>query len=419
MSGSIPNPINASTTSGSDLALLLNDFFLAYGSNMKGLVRDPNLLAGGTWVDESLEVSDDVLRYMIYDGATDLEILRINKVSGSVTVGSIDGLLEINKSSDDAFGAVISLLKRRATGSAQTQAGDVIGEIDFKSVDNFVVDYIVSKIEVVSTDTVDASNQGSELRMMTTATGTAALVERMRIANDGDIGVGTSTPDEMLHIKKQGAVTSKIERETDDAIGPVVAIKKARISGNGQTLLNDSLGSTTWFGEEADGTEVPLAKVEAFATENTDTGLHGSKLIISTKDNTTDAYVEKITVDTNGVTIDGVVQNDTESKIAMAHGGITQNLFTIDSTVYAAFTAEFYATGISVDTRSTKYLVSAVHNGTDWDYEFTADGLKGTDEIFDLVFTNAAVFNVQYDNKLDQGSFASGSIYLKIKRFGV
>lgn len=418
MAGQIFDDINPNIVSGVQLANILNSFKDAYASKTKQSTRPNNLLAGGTWVDDSLEVSNSVLRFMLYDGVTDLELLRVNKTTGAVTVSKVEGLLSILKSSDDAFGSSLELIKRRKTGNAKTQNGDEIGALNFKGVDDALVEYVSSRIRVLATEDFTSSTQGSEIAIGTTQTGTTALVERVRIKNDGKVGFGTNSPDNLVHLKKQSNTALKVEQETDDASSPALIVKKARISGSGQVLTNDSVGKISFNGEESDGTEAELVRIESFATENIDGGAHGSKLVISTKDNSTNTFSEKIVIDSTGVTINGSKQNDTNTTLAMAHDGLTQPLFSIDSSQFGAFTAEFYANGSSIDTRSTRYVLKAVWNGANWDYEIETEGMLGSDKVIDPVITNASVFVCEYDNLLDQANFVSGKIYLKITKFG-
>jgi hypothetical protein len=418
MAGSIPNTINPATTSGTDLALILDDFVLAFASGNAGTSRPANLLTGGTWVDDSDLVANDILKLMMYNGTTDDELLTINVATSAVSLSALGDEVTILKDSDDAIGAVLALAKKRTTGSPATQSGDNIGTIEFNGYDSTGTDFIVSKIESDATEEITSIAQGNDLKFSTTQTGTSALVERLRILNNGNIGIGEIAPEELLHIKKTaGDASLKIERVSDDALSSEIKLKKERVSGGGEVQSGDSLGLQTFYGVDGSGVEYEMAQIESFATETVSSGNLGSKLVFRTKDTGTSAFVDKLTIDDDGLTIDGQVQSDYSETVAMAHGGILHDLFSVDSTKYGAFEATVMAYGHSTDTRSQSFTIKGIYNDTNWMYDYSADGLQGNDDLFTLDFTDASTLLVKYMNELDQGNFTTGTVFIKIKRF--
>ncbi len=416
MAGSIFSNIDPNTTSGTDLANILNDFKDAYASNTKGTTRPTNILAGGTWVDESLEVSQGILIYRIYDGTADLELLRIDKNTGGVTFGSVADTLTVLNKTDTGNGAALNLSKGRATGN-QAQAGDILGDMNFNANTDVDVQEVSSRIRAESQDNATSSAHGSDLSFSTTPTGQAGLAERLRIKNDGKVGIGTISPDQLIHGRSATGATNKIENAADDAVGSTVEVSKSRLSGNGQTLASDEIGKVAWTGKEADGTPAELAKIEVTALEDTDSGANGSDIKIYRKQSNSSTYQEVFSADDNGVQIPGVDTSTLNQKIALAHGGITQDLFTVDSATYGAFIADLFVYGSSLDERSSQFKIIGVFDGTQWRTSF--DGtILNNDHVISLDIDEApAILDVDYDNLQDQGGFTGGFIYLKIRRF--
>jgi hypothetical protein len=65
-----------------------------------------------------------------------------------------------------------------------------------------------SRIAVVSTQAATPTARGSDLRFSTTQNGSTSLVERMRIAHTGDVGIGTTSPGHKLHVYDLTATVS-------------------------------------------------------------------------------------------------------------------------------------------------------------------------------------------------------------------
>ena len=74
MSQGIYDDINPSTTSGTELATLLNDMKDATVSGFSGTSRPANLQAGGYWVDTTNDPTS--WDFMLYDGTTDITIMK-------------------------------------------------------------------------------------------------------------------------------------------------------------------------------------------------------------------------------------------------------------------------------------------------------------------------------------------------------
>jgi hypothetical protein len=416
MAGSIFPDINPNTTSGTDLSNLLNDFKDYVASNGKGTVRDSNLLAGGLWTDDTDEGSD-ILKLRMYDGTADLELLRVNKSTGQVTISTIGDTAKILRDSDDTIPAILELVKSRTTGN-QVLDGDEVGKVQFTGTTDLDAEVEMANIKLVATDNVTATTQGSDLIFETTPDGLASLAERMRLKGDGKLGIGTTSPDEELTSSTNDGFAMKSENIADDAIASGIRLQKKRVSGGGQTLLNDEAGSVQFEGTDSGGLAVPLAKIVTTVEENTGASAHGASMTFSVKQEGTETYVDAIKINKDGsVSIGGQQQNDVDSVTNLLHGGVTQDLFTIDSSVYGGFVAEILTHGISTDTRAQAFRLTGVWDGTNWNTTFEDTEMGGNGPVMSLNITDAATLDVNYDNQMNQGGFVSGRIHLRIRRF--
>lgn len=295
MSQTIFTSINPATTSGNQLATILNNFKDAVVSGLSGTSRPSALQAGGYWVDTTL--APNYWEVKLYTGSVDVTLFTINLSTGVASITSTESVLELNKNSDDSVGGILKFVKERATGN-QTQDGDTLGEIDFNGTRSDDTKSIMAKIKAVATDSVTALAQGSYLSFEVTPDATAAAVELMRLI-DSKVGIGTVSPEETLHVKGHG----KIERASDDSVGAKIVRRKKRVTGSGQVQSGDKIATEIFTSTDNTGAEVEVATIEVAATENHTTTAQGSSLIVKTKDNGSAAYTTKITVDNSGVDI--------------------------------------------------------------------------------------------------------------------
>jgi hypothetical protein len=89
----------------------------------------------------------------------------------------------------------------------------------------------------------------------------------MRIESDGNVGIGTASPDEMLHIKS-GTSTKPVlllENTNADAGGPTIKLMKSTTSeGDG-----DELGDLAWFGMDDAGNSTGYAMIRGISADVT------------------------------------------------------------------------------------------------------------------------------------------------------
>lgn len=280
MSQAVWSTINPATTSGTELATLLNDFKDAIMSGLSGTSRPSQLQAGGMWVDTTLEDSPDFLWTLkVYDGTSDITLFTINLATGSPSINGADASFTITKISANTAGAVLNLLKERVAGSGQVLSGDTLAEIVVKGTDDTGANINVARIRAVANDNYTITAAGSELVFECVTSGQTALSEVMRLRN-GKVGIGTSTPSVSLHVLSTSGV--RFERNSDDANGSILAFKKKRVTGTGQVQSNDVLAQQDFYGSDDAGSEAVSARIQAYAIENHTASAKGARVKIQT-----------------------------------------------------------------------------------------------------------------------------------------
>ena len=420
MSGTIWDTINPNTTSGTQLAAILDDFKNAVVSGFIGTSRPTNLQAGGYWIDNT----DDATGYWsfkLYTGSSDIEMWKINKVTGEMTLSSAEGEFVIVKTSDDVLGPILKLQKKRTAGGGQSLIGDSLGEIEFQSTDTGSISYVSAKIKCVSTDDSTAAEHGSYLSLMVVPTDGSALAEKLRINGDGTVSIGTPTAENSLHVvstdSKSGIKTELIK---EDAAGTKVILKKKRVAANGQVLSGDSIGENLFVGVDQNGSEVELAKIEVKSTQDISDVNNGSELLISVKNTDTNTFQEAIKIKDGLVYHYGIANTNANSNAVLLDDSVTRNLLSVDGSVYGSFTAEIYITGRdnNPETRQQKLLISGVYdyNNTTWTYEVESNIMKGSGKVVELSFTDAETLVIDYVNQFVAAEFTDGTIYTQLRR---
>jgi hypothetical protein len=291
MSQGIFGSIIPTTTSGNQLATILNDFKEAVVSGFSGTSRPSELDPGGYWIDTTNDPT--TWEFKLWTGVQDIIVFTLNLTTGTATIGSADSLFEVARISPDSVGPILRLLKERIANNGQTLDGDTIGEIQFFGTRDSGVNVDQAKIRAVSTDDVTASVKGAYLSFEVTPDASASIVEVMRLINSS-VGIGLTNPDERLHVK---AGNIKAENETDSANAQSVIVRKKRVSGSGQVLNNDNIGAVKFQSTDDAGTMVEAAEIAISANQNHSTSQHGTKVVIKNKRMGETAYTEQIVIE--------------------------------------------------------------------------------------------------------------------------
>jgi hypothetical protein len=286
MSQNVFNQIVPTTTSGNQLAVILNDFKDAVVSGFSGTTRPSATLAGGYWIDIS---NPTLWAYKMYTGAQDVTIFTLNLTTGSSSISAADSFFEIARISNDSIGPILRLVKERASGNGQTLNGDILGEIEFQATRDSGVNVISARIRSISTDNTTSSAQGSYLVFEASVDNEGSISEMMRLV-DGKLGIGITSPSKELHV----AGGMKLEKESDDSDGADIELKKKRITNQGQVLSGDFISKIELNSHDNNDNNVPGVLVEVKASENhTSTG-HGTSISIKNKKPGQTTFTEQI-----------------------------------------------------------------------------------------------------------------------------
>lgn len=288
MSQVIFSSINPLTTSGTQLATILNDFKDAMVSGMSGNSRPANIQANGMWVDIS---ADPIWVLKMYDGVGDIVLLTINSTTGIASITSTDNSFEIIKTSDDDVGPLLAFQKARIAGAGQVLTDDELGQIEFKGTTDGTVEVVQARVVVYSNDDVTNTNRGSYYSLEACLAGTNTLQEWVRII-EGKVGIGVASPDEKIHAN--GNIKGQ---NISDTVNPSkLILNKNRVASLGQVLSGDGISQVESLSKDNAGASFTASNIDTIATENHTATNRGSKVTISTIDAGGTVKSEKIEI---------------------------------------------------------------------------------------------------------------------------
>lgn len=418
MSQGIFDSINPNTTSGTQLATILDDFKDAVVSGFSGTSRPANLNQYGYWIDDT-DAGTGILVYRFYDGTNDIEIFTINTNTQSIIFPGVADEFKVTKVSDDSTGSKLVLEKRRQTGGGQTLENDIIGDIDFEGNDSSSISYVQARIRVVSTDDVSVSEQGCYMALSVTPTDGNALLEILRLTGDKRVGIGgVDTPEKTLDLlgnDSSAGIQSTIVEDSTNA--PEIILQKKRSTGNGQVLVGDNVGSHVFKSVDQNGAEIEVARIDVAALENHTDVAQGVNFKLTIKDPTTAAFVEAIKVEDGEVFLYGnKIEGSAPSEDLLAG---TNNLISVDGDDFGAFEATIFIHGANASiTRQQKIKINGVYDfdNTTWKITNDSDSMGGSDKAVTLgTPTGTSVVSIDYTNQIP--TFIAGKIYKEIKRF--
>lgn len=264
MSQDIFDDIDPASTSGEELAALLNDFKDAFASGLSGTSRPANLQAGGTWVDTTNEGSPTFTWLIkMWDGTNDITLFQVNISTNTITLTGSDASFTVTKISADTAGALLQLLKKRIANNGQVLNGDTLGELRYVGTDDTGASVVAARIRAVTSDDFTGSASGAYLVFEGTVDSSAALVEMARIV-DSKFGIGITAPLFTIHARGTGVATDRL---ADDAVAAKFISRKKRITGTGATQNNDLIGGWDVFSTDDGGLYIQTAALKLKATQ--------------------------------------------------------------------------------------------------------------------------------------------------------
>lgn len=275
MSQTVFDIIEATSTSGTELAGILTDFKNAVISGMSGTTRPAQISPGGMWVNTTLGASPDYTWIVnIFDGSDDVEIYRVNIQTNKVSIGGAADQFDISKISPDDDGAIVRLIKSRISTFGQVLDGDTLGEVQFQGTDSTGSKHTQAKISSDATDDF-SSARGADLIFSATPEGSGSMSEVARL-KDGNLGLGTTSPAAKVHAVGTAIL---IDHRSDDANPAELSTRKNRVSADGN-VANDIIGAVKM--ESVDSTAATVftaARVTAVAEENHTSTARGTSLV--------------------------------------------------------------------------------------------------------------------------------------------
>lgn len=303
MSQNIFDEIIATSTSGTELATILNEFKDAVASGFSGDTSRPaNLQQYGYWIKYN-DPDDGLLAFNLYDGTQDIELFQINKTTANVILSSSEDTFNIIKNSDDAIGPDINMKKGRITGN-QTLDADVLGNIKWTGRDGSSVEYTQAKITTTALEDVTSGAHGANIAFYVTTEGTSSLVKAVTISDEKKLGIGVDDPTMMVETFDTSANAGyKATIAQDSTTGPSMTLHKKRVTTNGQVLTGDTIGNFKLQSTDNAGAEIPAGNIKAVAAENHLATQGGTNIIIERVKLGETALSTAVTVDDDGVTI--------------------------------------------------------------------------------------------------------------------
>ena len=361
MSQDVFSDINPDTTSGTELATLLNSFKAALLTCLIGTTRPSEIGVGGLWIDNT---DDPTWKLKVYVGSsTDITLITIDTSNLTPSITGADFSFTITKTSADAVSPILELVKSRIANSGKVLSGDVIGTIHGKSTDNVGGQSVVGRIKFYANQDHTTSQKGTDIIIEQVSASSTTLSEVARFVS-GLLGIGTTAPSTPVHAVGTG-VTSQAALSDNTTEAKFIA-KKKRVANSGKVLSGDSIGAFYADSTDDTGANINAFKMVALAVENHTTTSHGTRVAFSVKKTAATAFTEILslgddiifktsiakaqTVDSStsgsSVTIDASasshikVTNGSLSSIAMISGPVDGKILTLINGTGASITVK-------------------------------------------------------------------------------
>jgi len=112
------------------------------------------------------------------------------------------GRIHIRQSIADTSAPFLVLRKTRGSigSEGQTLSGDELGGIAFQGHTGSAFSSTLCDIRAQAAENITASNEGASILFRTTPIGSTTQAERVIISSEGLVGIGETSPDELLHV---------------------------------------------------------------------------------------------------------------------------------------------------------------------------------------------------------------------------
>ena len=126
--------------------------------------------------------------------------------------GFASGSMLIRRDSDNAFSGALVFGKSRGSlgGNTVVQSGDQVGSIIWTAADGTDLTTDLAQIKAKVDGTPGSNDMPGRIEFHTTADGASGVIERMRIDSSGQVGIGTTSPNEKLVVNGNSSVTGAL-----------------------------------------------------------------------------------------------------------------------------------------------------------------------------------------------------------------
>ncbi len=209
-------------------------------------------------------------------GGAGQEIMRIDGSTSRVGIGATAPTAKLEVSGDTAISRSADSGQTRTLSieGARNAAGTDYARIDLENYDSHgPTSYVGARISAVND--ADGVDDGS-LVLSTANAGT--LAERMRIDDEGNIGIGTDTPTALLHLKSANSLEPRllIENTNTDDDEPSLVLRKNSPTPNALTnpaQFTDATCDTNHTSGLSDGSSTSVRHITHVANANIVVGL--------------------------------------------------------------------------------------------------------------------------------------------------
>lgn len=243
--------------------------------------------------------------------------LSINSANGYVGLGTATPSSVLNLVDEGSNNVEImadrygtgnpGLVLRRARGTilspTAVQANDVMGTIAARGYDGttFPTSSRVF-LGMYASENWSTTAQGTYMTFWTTQTGGIIRSEKMRIGNNGYIGIGTTTPDSIFNVSTEGDMIAMLDNYSAITNSNLM-MRRARGTAASPTAvqLDDALGTFTARGYATTGfSSNSVGIIGIYAAENFTDTANGTYLKLSTTNNGTTVATAKMVITNDG-----------------------------------------------------------------------------------------------------------------------